>query len=144
MRIRPTPYALLPLLLVAGCDQERFEQVEVQRFVTARCRAIPGDRTPARPEGLARKRAEALLAALDRRPLDYLALAGRLRDHPDAKMRARAQALLEKTLGPPDLWAGEDNGKEGEGMEAAADLGVLFGCHSGVCGKCATTVLAGV
>jgi ferredoxin len=29
-------------------------------------------------------------------------------------------------------------------MEAAAELGVLFGCHSGVCGKCATTVLSGL
>ncbi len=32
----------------------------------------------------------------------------------------------------------------GASMEAAAELGVLFGCHSGVCGKCATTVLAGL
>ncbi len=32
----------------------------------------------------------------------------------------------------------------GASMEAAADLGVLFGCHSGVCGKCATTVLSGL
>ena len=32
----------------------------------------------------------------------------------------------------------------GGSMEAAADLGVLFGCHSGVCGKCATTVLSGL
>lgn len=32
----------------------------------------------------------------------------------------------------------------GGSMEAAAELGVLFGCHSGVCGKCATTVLAGL
>jgi len=29
-------------------------------------------------------------------------------------------------------------------MEGSADLGVLFGCHSGVCGKCATTVLSGL
>ena len=29
-------------------------------------------------------------------------------------------------------------------MEAAADLGVLFGCMSGVCGKCATKVLSGL
>lgn len=32
----------------------------------------------------------------------------------------------------------------GGSMEAAADLGVLFGCHSGVCGKCATTVVSGL
>lgn len=32
----------------------------------------------------------------------------------------------------------------GGSMEAAAELGVLFGCHSGVCGKCATRVLAGL
>jgi len=32
----------------------------------------------------------------------------------------------------------------GASMEAAADLGVLFGCHSGVCGKCATTVISGL
>ena len=32
----------------------------------------------------------------------------------------------------------------GASMEAAAELGVLFGCHSGVCGKCATTVLSGM
>lgn len=32
----------------------------------------------------------------------------------------------------------------GSSMEAAAELGVLFGCHSGVCGKCATTVLSGL
>jgi len=31
----------------------------------------------------------------------------------------------------------------GGSMEAAAEFGVLFGCHSGVCGKCATTVLSG-
>ena len=36
------------------------------------------------------------------------------------------------------------NAIAGGSMEAAADLGVLFGCHSGVCGKCATTVLAGL
>ncbi len=29
-------------------------------------------------------------------------------------------------------------------MEAAAELGVLFGCFKGVCGKCATTVLSGL
>ena len=32
----------------------------------------------------------------------------------------------------------------GGSMESAADLGVLFGCHSGVCGKCATTVVSGL
>ncbi len=32
----------------------------------------------------------------------------------------------------------------GGSMETAADLGVLFGCLSGVCGKCATTVLSGL
>lgn len=32
----------------------------------------------------------------------------------------------------------------GASMEAAADLGVFFGCFSGVCGKCATTVLSGL
>lgn len=36
------------------------------------------------------------------------------------------------------------NAIAGGSMEAAAELGVLFGCHSGVCGKCATTVLAGL
>lgn len=36
------------------------------------------------------------------------------------------------------------NAIAGGSMEAAADLGVLFGCHSGVCGKCATTVLSGL
>jgi len=29
-------------------------------------------------------------------------------------------------------------------MESSAELGVLFGCHSGVCGKCATTILTGL
>ena len=33
---------------------------------------------------------------------------------------------------------------DGASMEAAAELGVLFGCHSGVCGKCATNVLTGL
>ncbi|MBK7669859.1 MAG: (2Fe-2S)-binding protein [bacterium] len=32
----------------------------------------------------------------------------------------------------------------GGSMEAAADLGVLFGCHNGVCGKCATRILSGL
>jgi len=32
----------------------------------------------------------------------------------------------------------------GGSMEAAAELGVLFGCMRGVCGKCATTVLTGL
>ena len=32
----------------------------------------------------------------------------------------------------------------GGSIESAAELGVLFGCHSGVCGKCATTVLTGL
>lgn len=36
------------------------------------------------------------------------------------------------------------NAIAGGSMEAAAELGVLFGCLSGVCGKCATTVLAGL
>ncbi|MBW1881592.1 MAG: hypothetical protein JRJ84_24810, partial [Deltaproteobacteria bacterium] len=47
MRIRQTPYALLPLLMAAGCDQQRFEPVEVQAFATPRCRATQG--VPARP-----------------------------------------------------------------------------------------------
>ena len=36
------------------------------------------------------------------------------------------------------------NAIAGGSMEAAAEMGVLFGCHSGVCGKCATTVVAGL
>jgi ferredoxin len=32
----------------------------------------------------------------------------------------------------------------GGSMEAAAELGVQFGCFSGLCGMCATTVLAGM
>jgi ferredoxin len=36
------------------------------------------------------------------------------------------------------------NAISGGSMEAAAELGVLFGCHAGVCGKCATTVLSGL
>ena len=36
------------------------------------------------------------------------------------------------------------NAIAGGSMEGTADLGVLFGCHSGVCGKCATTVLSGL
>ena len=33
---------------------------------------------------------------------------------------------------------------DGAAMENAAELGVLFGCHSGVCGKCATNVVSGM
>ena len=33
---------------------------------------------------------------------------------------------------------------DGASMECSADLGVLFGCHRGVCGKCATTVVSGL
>ena len=40
--------------------------------------------------------------------------------------------------------SGQTNAIAGGSMEAAAELGVLFGCQSGVCGKCATTVLAGL
>ena len=36
------------------------------------------------------------------------------------------------------------NAIAGGSLEAAAELGVLFGCHRGVCGKCATTVLSGL
>ena len=36
------------------------------------------------------------------------------------------------------------NAIAGGSMESTVDLGVLFGCHSGVCGKCATTVIAGL
>ncbi len=36
------------------------------------------------------------------------------------------------------------NAIDGGSMEAAEQLGALFGCHSGVCGKCATTVQAGL
>lgn len=36
------------------------------------------------------------------------------------------------------------NAIDGGSMESTVDLGVLFGCHSGVCGKCATTVLSGL
>jgi ferredoxin len=36
------------------------------------------------------------------------------------------------------------NAIAGGSMENTAELGVLFGCHSGVCGKCATTVLLGL
>lgn len=32
----------------------------------------------------------------------------------------------------------------GASMEAAGELGVLFGCHNAVCGKCATTVVSGL
>lgn len=33
---------------------------------------------------------------------------------------------------------------DGGSMESAGELGVLFGCHHGVCGKCATDVAAGM
>ncbi len=33
---------------------------------------------------------------------------------------------------------------DGGSMEKSAELGVLFGCHKGVCGKCATDVLSGM
>ena len=33
---------------------------------------------------------------------------------------------------------------DGASMEAAAELGVLFGCHRGICGKCATNVVSGL
>ncbi len=36
------------------------------------------------------------------------------------------------------------NAIDGASMEATAELGVLFGCHSGVCGKCATNVTGGL
>jgi ferredoxin len=36
------------------------------------------------------------------------------------------------------------NAIAGGSMESTTDLGVLFGCHSGVCGKCATTVISGL
>lgn len=32
---------------------------------------------------------------------------------------------------------------DGGSMEASAELGVLFGCLHGVCGKCATDVVSG-
>jgi len=38
----------------------------------------------------------------------------------------------------------QKNAIAGGSMESSADLGVQFGCHSGVCGKCATNVLAGL
>jgi ferredoxin len=40
--------------------------------------------------------------------------------------------------------SGQKNAIAGGSMEAAAELGVLFGCLKGVCGKCATTVLFGL
>ena len=40
--------------------------------------------------------------------------------------------------------SGQINAIAGGSMENTADLGVLFGCHNGVCGKCATTVLSGL
>lgn len=33
---------------------------------------------------------------------------------------------------------------DGAAMEAAHELGVMFGCLSAVCGKCATTVVSGL
>ena len=33
---------------------------------------------------------------------------------------------------------------DGGSMESAVEVGVLFGCHNGVCGKCATNVVAGL
>jgi ferredoxin len=33
---------------------------------------------------------------------------------------------------------------DGGSMEKAAEVGVQFGCHDGVCGKCATVVLSGI
>ncbi len=38
----------------------------------------------------------------------------------------------------------QKNAFAGGSMEGSAELGVLFGCLSGVCGKCATTVLSGL
>ena len=38
----------------------------------------------------------------------------------------------------------QKNAIAGGSMEATADLGVLFGCHSGVCGKCSTNVVSGL
>ena len=38
----------------------------------------------------------------------------------------------------------QKNAIAGGSMESAVDLGVLFGCHRGVCGKCATNVLSGM
>lgn len=33
---------------------------------------------------------------------------------------------------------------DGGSMEKAADVGVEFGCHNGVCGRCSTTVISGM
>jgi ferredoxin len=33
---------------------------------------------------------------------------------------------------------------DGGSMESSADVGVEFGCHNGVCGRCATVVLSGM
>jgi len=33
---------------------------------------------------------------------------------------------------------------DGASMENAAEVGVEFGCHNGVCGRCATNVIAGL
>ena len=38
----------------------------------------------------------------------------------------------------------QKNAIAGGSMETTAELGVLFGCFKGVCGKCATTVLSGL
>jgi ferredoxin len=38
----------------------------------------------------------------------------------------------------------EINAIAGGSMEGTVDLGVIFGCHSGVCGKCATNVVSGL
>jgi ferredoxin len=33
---------------------------------------------------------------------------------------------------------------DGGSMESAAEVGVQFGCHRGVCGRCATDVVSGL
>jgi ferredoxin len=38
----------------------------------------------------------------------------------------------------------QKNAIAGGSMETTAELGVLFGCLSGVCGKCATNVISGL
>ena len=38
----------------------------------------------------------------------------------------------------------QKNAISGGSMDASAELGVLFGCLKGVCGKCATTILSGL
>jgi len=32
----------------------------------------------------------------------------------------------------------------GASMQSSAEVGVLFGCLSGLCGKCATTIISGL